>query len=97
MCVTSIKEMILFRKKTGRRNRGQISIEFAFCMIVIITLIYGLAMVLRWAGVSFIERDRAYDSTLSYIKDTAIDDTAQFYRPDKRDFRFTLPDEVLNP
>lgn len=46
------------------RQEGQTVIEYTFCMIIILLLIYGAVMALRWAGVSLAERRIAHEQTL---------------------------------
>lgn len=75
----------MLQRNNHRKKKAQVSIEFAFCMVVMVMLIYALAMVLRWAGMSFIERDRAHEATLP-----DVENTAGFYVPS--DPGFTLPD-----
>ena len=84
------KEML--QRNNHRKKKAQVTIEFAFCMVAILALIYGLAMVLKWIGVSFVERNRAYEQTIGYVRDEDIGVTADFYRPSKTDdFEFVMP------
>ncbi|HQP10320.1 MAG TPA: hypothetical protein PKV41_02915 [Candidatus Omnitrophota bacterium] len=45
-------------------RRGQVLIEFTFCMIVVFLMIYGLAKVFVWTGRDFAERANAHDKLL---------------------------------
>ena len=59
-------------KKRRRENRfslsdfdkGQVIVEFTFCMIILFLLIYGTMMVFRWTGVDLVERRKASDALL---------------------------------
>jgi hypothetical protein len=53
------------------KNNGQVIIEFTFCMIIILLMIYGLMMVFRWTGVDLAERRRAHDTVL--MQDINVD------------------------
>ena len=44
--------------------KGQATLEFAFCMIVVFLMIYGITMILRWTGMDLAERRRAHDTRL---------------------------------
>ena len=41
------------------------ALEFAFCMIVVFLMIYGIVMILRWTGMDLAERRRAHDVRLT--------------------------------
>lgn len=45
-------------------DKAQVSLEFAFCMIAILLLIYGSVMIFRWAGLSMAERRIAHEGVL---------------------------------
>ena len=45
-------------------GRGQVILEFTFCMIIILLMLYGITKVLIWTGVSFAERSIAHDKIL---------------------------------
>lgn len=45
-------------------HKGQVILEFTFCMIVILIMIYGVVKVFHWAGEDVVERQRAHDSVL---------------------------------
>lgn len=43
---------------------GQAAIEFVFCMIIVLLMMYGTIMIFRWSGVDLAERRMAHDKTL---------------------------------
>ena len=49
-----------------RRNpkNAQVSVEFMFCMMIVLLMIYATVMIFRWAGVDLIERRRSHDFLL---------------------------------
>ena len=47
-----------------RKSKGQVLMEFAFSMIIILFIIFGLIMVFRWTGLDLAERRRAHDTVL---------------------------------
>lgn len=53
------------RKNKEKVPDAQVLIEFTFCMIIIMLMIYGLIMILRWTGVDLAERERAHESQLT--------------------------------
>ena len=46
-------------------NRAQVILEFTFCIIVVMLMLYGLIMVFRWTGVDSAERRLAHDRRLT--------------------------------
>lgn len=46
------------------RKKGQVFIEFTFCMIIILLFFYGCVMAFRWAGLSLANRRISHDNTL---------------------------------
>ena len=46
------------------QNEGQVFIEFTFCFVVILLMLFSIIMVLRWAGVDLAQRRRAHDETI---------------------------------
>ena len=48
------------------KNRpAQTTIEFTFCMIIVLLLLYGTIRAFMWVGVDLAERRMAHDSTLT--------------------------------
>ena len=43
---------------------GQAIMEFTFCMIVVLLMIYGTAMIFRWTGMDLAERRIAHENSL---------------------------------
>lgn len=57
---------------------GQALIEFAFCMIVILLMIYGTIMVFRWTGLDLAERRAAHDRSLTVLANENYRDCVTF-------------------
>lgn len=53
-------------------HKGQVILEFTFCMIVILIMIYGVIKVFHWAGMDLVERQRAHEAIL--IRESIITD-----------------------
>lgn len=45
--------------------RGQSIMEFSFCMVVVLLMLYGTVMVFRWTGIDLAERRLAYERSLA--------------------------------
>ena len=45
-------------------RKGQVILEFTFCMIVILIMLYGVIKVFHWTGSDLVERQRAHTKTL---------------------------------
>ena len=67
------------RKKNPRRpvaGKGQVILEFTFCMIVIMIMIYGIAKVFFWTGADLATRRMSHDKRLTwlpFLTNTVID------------------------
>lgn len=72
------------RKHNIRRNKAQSTLEFAFSMIAMAVLMYGLILVFRWTGLDLAERRISHDNTLI---NTSVQPeqqlTPDFHRPRK--------------
>ena len=55
--------MMQFWHKRKHKN-AQVIIEYTFCFVIILLLIYGCVMAFRWAGLSLVNRRIAHDETL---------------------------------
>ena len=55
---TATNKMSLIRK-------GQVILEFTFCMIIVLLMLYGLTKVFTWVGRDYAGRSMAHDSTLT--------------------------------
>ena len=47
--------------KNSKHSLAQVTIEFTFCMIVIVLLMYALVKAFRWAGMDLAERRASND------------------------------------
>ena len=47
-------------------SEGQSIMEFTFCMIVVLIMLYSTAMVFRWTGMDLAERRIAYERSSSF-------------------------------
>ena len=45
-------------------RKGQVILEFTFCMIVILIMMYGVIKVFHWTGRDIVARQRAHETTL---------------------------------
>ena len=45
-------------------HKGQVILEFTFCMIVILIMIFGIIKVFHWTGSDLVERQRAHTTVL---------------------------------
>ncbi len=52
------------RGRETRWHAGQAIMEFTFCMIVALLMIYGMAMIFRWVGMDFAGRRVGYENSL---------------------------------
>ena len=67
---------------------GQSSIEFAFAMIIILLIAYGMVRVFRWVGIDMMERRIAHEDALINPKATNARKqlaTKEFYRQKRID------------
>jgi hypothetical protein len=46
-------------------KKGQVMVEFTFCMIILFLMMYGLVMVFRWAGLDLSQREAAHEALLA--------------------------------
>ena len=53
------------QKHTIKKTSAQVTLEYTFCIVIILLLIYGAILVLRWAGVSLANRRIAHEATLT--------------------------------
>ena len=52
------------RKGRLSDGEGQVILEFTFCMIVVLLMIFGITKILTWSGREYVGRSRAHDDTL---------------------------------
>ena len=76
--------------ENNQKPKGQVILEFTFCMIILLLLIYGCIKAFRWAGVSLADRRITHESTLFSSPNelySALDDgplkqiNPDFYKP----------------
>ena len=46
-------------------KKGQVILEFTFCMIIVLLMLFGLTKVFTWVGRDYAGRSMAHDSTLT--------------------------------
>ena len=46
-------------------EEGQVTMEYMFCLIVVMILMYGVFMAFRWVGVELANRRIQYDKTIT--------------------------------
>ena len=44
---------------------GQVTMEFTFCMIIAILLLYGIIKAFMWVGLDLVDRRQTHDETLT--------------------------------
>jgi hypothetical protein len=47
------------------KQRAQVVLEFLFCMVVLLLIIYGCIMAIRWGGVSMVQVGIDHNQTLT--------------------------------
>ena len=45
-------------------KKGQVMLEFAFCMIILFLMMYGIIMIFRWVGLDLGQRQQAHQAVL---------------------------------
>ena len=55
--------MWISRCRPGRK--AQVMLEFAFCMIILFLMMYGIIMIFRWVGLDLGQRQKAHESVLT--------------------------------
>jgi hypothetical protein len=83
----NIKDCHALRNRARNDVIAQSTIEFAFAMIIIMFLIYGMVQVFRWAGMDLAQR--------RYIQDTSI--TASPTSGDPGQTQLTSGDDIAQP
>jgi hypothetical protein len=58
------------KKKAAKNNapltkKSQVILEFTFCMIIVLLMLFGLTKVFTWVGRDYAGRSAAHDSTLT--------------------------------
>jgi len=51
-------------KNTQTPHQGQVILEFALSMIIVLLMIYGCIQILRWTGLDLVERRKQHDQIL---------------------------------
>ena len=51
--------------KKSKNNKAQTILEFTFCSVVVLLMLWGTMMVFRWAGLDLAARRQAHDATIS--------------------------------
>ena len=54
-------------------DKGQVILEFTFCMIIVLLMIFGITKVFTWSGREYAGRSAAHDSTLYQTIDRDYD------------------------
>lgn len=87
----------MIKKRHNRRNntcfstgavrprgaQGQVVIEFTFCLIIVLLMIYGVTKVFFWAGRDLVERRKAHDALLTADAAPPQQINPDFYTPVK--------------
>lgn len=72
--------------KEKKTKHAQVMIEFTFCMIVLLIMMYSLVKVFQWTGTDLARRRQAHDSFLTQDTGEAVHghdkgDSTTFYYP----------------
>ena len=62
---TTLRVGLLRRLRLLAMTGGQVILEFTFCMIIILLMIYGLTKVAFWTGKDFAARSISHDNVLT--------------------------------
>ncbi len=49
------------------KNKAQVTLEFSFCMIIILLMMFSLIRIFRWTGMDLAERRKAHERELGKI------------------------------
>ena len=60
---------------------GQVVIEFTFCLVIVLLMIYGVTKVFFWAGRDLVERRKAHDELLISDASPLQQIAPDFYTP----------------
>ena len=66
-----------------KQKAGQVILEFTFCFIIVLLMIYGVAKVFFWTGKDLSSRQRAHDSVLLSGATPLQQIRANFYVPER--------------
>ena len=69
-------DMKKFFKKQKKFLFGQVTMEFLFCMIIVVLFMFGFVQALAWIGITLAERRAAGDASLTSI--TAVEQWRDF-------------------
>jgi len=59
------EKIFCFRNNKKNSAKGQTMIEFTFCMIVTMLMLYSTIMIFRWAGLDIVNRRKAHEALLN--------------------------------
>jgi hypothetical protein len=55
---------LLMRGEAPVADNGQVVLEFTFCMIIVLIMLFGITKILVWSGRSYAGCNNAHDETL---------------------------------
>jgi len=55
-----------------QKNKAQVMLEFSFCMIIVMLMIYGMIKLFRWSGIDLVGKSKLYESSLTQSSDAGI-------------------------
>ena len=58
------KGLPLTRKELLLTGKGQVILEFTFCMMIVLLMLFGVTKIFIWSGREYAGRSAAHDSTL---------------------------------
>jgi len=70
------------KNKILLKSKGQVILEFTFCMIVILIMIYGITKAFHWTGHDIAQRRISHDAVLTNSALSPIEQIdPYFYKP----------------
>jgi uncharacterized protein (UPF0333 family) len=45
-------------------DKAQVMVEFSFCMIIVMLMIYGMIKIFGWSAIDLVKRNRAFENSL---------------------------------
>jgi len=52
------------REKTKKFFRGQVIVEYTFCLIIVFLMVYSMIKIFRWSGVNLAQRQKDHQTLL---------------------------------
>jgi len=59
-------------KRSDKHIQGQVIIEFTMSMLIVLLMVFGMIMIMRWTGLDLLSRARSHQSVL--LDDSVVHD-----------------------